>query len=286
MQRLPRLFVRVLACITLHQVIVLLGGAISAIPHVPLLGTCLCDREGAYSLTSWTRSASPSVGFAYNMVRRQLKRQRPPDLTQATVAGDKHAPTQVDLYRILTQRANLFYACPLCLNGYSRYDYLYDHFKNTEEEHHEALKSLWFSDHCTVCHEPAGQGTLKHSKHRHPESYQVLMKSTLRLRPEVNVTIPAAPDCFRHEFFFPLRERTSIISCPPKKRKTAKHTARQDTDEYSRAGSYIGSPSLPITGPADPDLCPLTAHEPLLCTEMHGMGSSPYVECVTTLMGI
>lgn len=207
-----------------------------------------------------------------------MKRQRTPDFKPATAAGNENASTQLDWYRILTRKANLAYACPLCLEPYSRYDHLYDHFKETEEKHHKELQGLWFSDQCTVCHEPSGQATFKHSNSRHPESYQILMKYTLRMRPEVEATIPAAPSCFRHEFFFPLRQTTSIIYCPPKKRKTAKKrksaksTARQDIDGNQKARSNMGRFPLPVMGPADQDSRPLPAHDPLLYTGMHGMG--------------
>lgn len=206
------------------------------------------------------------------MVRRQLKRQRTPDSNPATTARSEDVSTQLDLYGVLTRKANLAYACPLCLEPYSRYDHLYDHIKETAEEHHKELQGLWFSSQCTVCHEPSGQATFKHSYSRHPESYQILMKYTLRMRPEVEVMIPKAPDCFLHGFFLPLRQLTSIIYFPPKKRKTAKATARQDIDGNQKAGSNMGHSPLPVMGPVDQDSRPLHAYDPLLYTEMHGMG--------------
>ncbi|KAF9885146.1 hypothetical protein FE257_000672 [Aspergillus nanangensis] len=122
--------------------------------------------------------------------------------------------------------------------------------EDTKEEEHEELKSLWFSGQCA--------------------QYQVLMKSTLRMRPEVEETIPAAPDCFRHMFFFPLRQSASNITRPPKNRKTAKAIARQDIDEDQRVVYNMGPSSPPIMGPTDQDSRPLTGNDPFLYTERHG----------------
>ncbi|KAL6236509.1 hypothetical protein BDW75DRAFT_206572 [Aspergillus navahoensis] len=57
------------------------------------------------------------------------------------------------------------------------------------------------------------------------------MKSTLRMRPEVEVTIPAAPDCFYYTFFFSLRQSALLSLILPKSEKTAKDSARQGIDK-------------------------------------------------------
>ncbi|KAB8213559.1 hypothetical protein BDV33DRAFT_57480 [Aspergillus novoparasiticus] len=161
------------------------------------------------------------------MVRSQSKRQRTHVWSHPAVSETQESAfTQVKLYRILAHSVNLPYACPLCLGGYSRYDALYAHFKTTEEPQHRALKNLWFSGRCTVCNEPSDQ-VLRHMEKRHPESYQSLMKSTLCLRSEVNVMIPASPGCFQHTFLFPLRRSDSIVTLPQRKRKTARPHTRQ-----------------------------------------------------------
>ncbi|KAL4888230.1 hypothetical protein BDV59DRAFT_211425 [Aspergillus ambiguus] len=178
------------------------------------------------------------------------------------IATNDHASIQLNFYRILTYTVGLDFACPLCLTGYSRYDALYAHFRNTEEKQHEALKDLWFSGVCTVCKEPSDTTTFYHIKCRHPGSYQTLMKNTLRLRPEVNETIPAAPHCFEHKFFFPLRQPASIVRLPRKKRKTRKPAGKgypSDNQESSMDGA---SHLLTTSGLAHQESQLLSAYEP------------------------
>lgn len=148
---------------------------------------------------------------------------------------------QLALYRILLQVSKLPYTCPLCLHGYSRYDNLYEHFKTTKEAQHMALKNLWFRSKCPVCSEPAYQ-VLQHVAQRHPVNYQSLMKQTLRLRHEVNTTIPRSPACFEHTYLFPLRRLDRVVSLPTKKQK--RKPGRRDG--ISEMAGDIGSGSTSL----------------------------------------
>ncbi|RDH26612.1 hypothetical protein BDQ94DRAFT_164326 [Aspergillus welwitschiae] len=148
---------------------------------------------------------------------------------------------QLALYRILLQVSKLPYTCPLCLHGYSRYDNLYEHFKTTKEAQHMALKNLWFRSKCPVCNEPVYQ-VLQHLAQRHPVNYQSLMKQTLRLRHEVNTTIPRSPACFEHIYLFPLRRLDRVVSLPTKKQK--RKPRRRDA--ISEMAGDIGSGSTSL----------------------------------------
>ncbi|KAL5366505.1 hypothetical protein BJX96DRAFT_182645 [Aspergillus floccosus] len=159
-------------------------------------------------------------------IRTSRSRLRPRSERLPVSNADEHLNDQLTLYRTLTQATDLPYACPLCLRGYNRYDSLYNHFRSTQEAEHRDLKALWFGSKCPVCSETSDH-ILRHTAKRHPTIYQSLMKSTLRIRPEVVTEIPASPECFKHTFLFPLRRPDCVVRLPPRK-QIRKSRIRED----------------------------------------------------------